>query len=89
MDPEYVLDRMESYEITTILKNLHLKNKDGWEQTRLVSYMVAQVNSTKELKVKDIMTFPWEKEVEEESSLEDRQAVLDEMKQIENKLNRK
>lgn len=36
--------------------------KDSWEQARLISYMIAQTNSTKQLKLTDIVKFHWEKE---------------------------
>lgn len=37
-------------------------HKDGWEQARLVAYMIAQTNSTKQLKLTDILKFHWEKD---------------------------
>lgn len=48
------------YEITPYIRNIHLRSKEGWEQARLGAYITAQVNSTKKLKVTDIMEFPWE-----------------------------
>jgi hypothetical protein len=32
----------------------------GWEQTRFVAYVTAQSQSTKKLKIEDVMRFPWE-----------------------------
>lgn len=49
------------YEITPYIRNIHLRSKESWEQARLGAYITAQVNSTKKLKVTDIMEFPWEK----------------------------
>lgn len=60
--PDYVLDKMEWYEVTAIMKYQYYTYKDGWEQARLVAYMVAQVNSKKTLTMSDILQFPWEKE---------------------------
>lgn len=51
---------MQMYEIAPYIRNLHLKSKEGWEQARLGAYITAQVNSTKKLKITDIMEFPWE-----------------------------
>lgn len=48
------------YEITPYIRNIHLRSKESWEQARLGAYITAQVNSTKKLKVTDIMEFPWE-----------------------------
>ena len=39
-------------------------HKEGWEQARLVAYLIAQTNSTKELKVTDILKFPWDSEAD-------------------------
>ncbi|WP_244205932.1 hypothetical protein [Parabacteroides acidifaciens] len=60
LDPGYVLDRMEFYEIEAILEKLHCVNRDSWEQARLISYVMAQSNSTKQLKPTDLIKFPWD-----------------------------
>lgn len=59
---------MQHYEINAIFKNLYMKNKESWEQTRLQSYIVAQGNSTKKLKPQDIIKFPWEDEIKGSSN---------------------
>ncbi len=64
--PDYVLDRMEWYEINAAMKYSHYAIKDGWEQARLVTYMIAQVNSKHRMKVEDIVTFPWEQEKDDD-----------------------
>lgn len=60
--PEYVLDRMELYEVKAVMDYDYLAYKDSWEQSRLVAYMIAQTNSTKQLKLTDILKFHWEKD---------------------------
>lgn len=60
--PDYVLDRMEWYEINAALKYQHYTFKEDWEQARLIAYVMAQVNSKKRLKIEDIIKFPWDKE---------------------------
>lgn len=59
---EYFLDKMKPYELSIICESLHLRVKDSWEQTRMISYLIAQTNSKKKLKPNDIISFPWEKE---------------------------
>lgn len=44
------------------MKYQYYSYKDGWEQARLIAYMVAQVNSKRTLKMDDILSFPWEKD---------------------------
>lgn len=61
---EYFLDKMKPYELSIICESLHLRTKDAWEQTRMLSYIMAQVNSKKRLKPTDIIKFAWEKEQE-------------------------
>ena len=60
LNPEYFLDRMEPYEIRAALDGARFKNRESWEQTRLMAYISAQSNSTKQLKPEDILKFPWD-----------------------------
>lgn len=58
------------YEIQPLLKNIFKKNKESWEQARLVAYFIAQSNSIKHLKPTDIIQFSWEnEEADEETSI--------------------
>lgn len=60
--PEYVLDKMQWYEVNAALKYSFYAFKDGWEQSRLISYLIAQTNSRKKLTLEDITKFYWENE---------------------------
>ncbi len=55
---------MEMYEVKAVMEYEYYAHKDDWEQARLIAYMTAQVNSTKQLKITDILKFYWEKENE-------------------------
>ena len=48
------------YEIEPLVSNIYRKNKESWEQTRFISYILAQVNSAKKLKPTDILSFSWD-----------------------------
>lgn len=50
------------YEIEALISNIYRKEKSNWEQARLISYLIAQTNSTKKLKQSDILQFHWEKD---------------------------
>lgn len=89
IDPGYVLDRMEFYEIEALVENIWMKDKESWEQTRTVAYVTAQVQSTKQIDKTDIMVFPWEKDIKVEDTEEDREALRKEMKEWENIMNKK
>lgn len=55
------------YEVNAALKYQYYVYKEEWEQTRLIAYITAQVNSKKRLKLEDIIKFPWDgKEAEKE-----------------------
>ena len=90
VQPDYVLDRMQTYEIETLIDNLWMKNKESWEQTRVQAYITAQTQSTKKIDMNDMMSFPWEKKVEKvEDTPEDIEMMRKEMKEMEDKLNKK
>ena len=80
---------MELYEIETLIENLWMRDKTSWEQTRTLSYITAQCQSTKQIDPKDMMTFPWEKTEKVEDSQEERDRIFREMKEMENILNKK
>ena len=90
VQPDYVLDRMKSYEIDCLIENLWMKNKESWEQTRIQAYITAQTQSTKKIEMNDMMSFPWEKKVEKVEDIpEDIEMMRKEMKEMEDKLNKK
>ena len=62
-----MLDEIENYEINALMKYNYLNSKENWEQTRLVAYLIAQVNSKKHLELSDIINFKWDdEEIEKE-----------------------
>ena len=81
---------MQFYEVETLIENLWRKNKESWEQTRTVGYITAQCQSTKKLDPQELMPFPWENKVEKvEDTPEEIEMMRKEMKDMENKLNKK
>ena len=48
------------YEAKSLLQYGYYKDKENWEQTRLLAYVTAQVNSTKKIKITDILKFEWD-----------------------------
>lgn len=63
---EYFMDKMQEWELYEFTNVIEYDNFISWQQTRLLMYIIAQVNSRKKLKLKDICTLPWEMEMEEE-----------------------
>ena len=59
------------YEVQPLITSMHLKYRDSWEQSRMIAYIIAQVNSRKKLNPTDIIKFDWdnEKEINKETSI--------------------
>lgn len=60
--PQYVLDKMEWYEINSLLKYKYYATKDQWEQTRILYSIIYNTNAKHPKQVTEMWTFPWEKE---------------------------
>lgn len=54
------MNEIQQYEIKSLMDFGYYKHKEQWEQTRLISYLIAQTNSKKKLKLQDIIKFQWE-----------------------------
>jgi hypothetical protein len=60
---EYVLDRAEFYELDILTEKFNKNNRESWEQTRFISYIIAQTQAyKKKYKLTDILQFTWDKE---------------------------
>lgn len=62
VSPSYFLDKMTFGEVEAFLTGFNRRNRDAWEQTRIIGYIIAQANSTKKLEQTDILRFPWDEE---------------------------
>jgi len=89
LSPDYVLDKMQMYELETLISSLYQKNRESWEQTRLLAYILAQVNSTKKLKPSDILSFVWDNDNKGNTSIsnEDVKRLKERAKQYTSKYN--
>lgn len=86
------MDEMEEYELYEIINNLRYLERNDWERTRLSMYSNVQMNTKKKLTPKDILSFPWENESEEDSkeiSKEDIERLKEKSKLISEKINGK
>lgn len=93
VSPDYFLDRMTLTEVRHLLEGYERRKRDAWEQTRILGYITAQVNSTKKLKQSDILSFPWDKETVKKKktvSVPDSEIkrLRDKAKQVEQTLNK-
>ena len=72
---EYFMSDLQDFEVELLYENLKYADRPSWEQTRLLAFILAQVNSKKKLEITEILSFPWEENYEEkniEMSNEDR-----------------
>ena len=63
-----MLDEMQWYEIKGMMKYEYYKEKEEWEQARLIAYVIAQVNSKKKLRIDEIVPFYWETETDKKAT---------------------
>lgn len=74
-------------EVEAFLIGFNRRNREAWEQTRIIGYIIAQANSTKQLEQTDILRFPWDKETGTDKdthvSDEDMKRLRDMAKQME------
>lgn len=54
------------YELPVLLENIHKRKKDEWEQTRFISYLIAQTNSAKKMLPTDLLKFSWDEDKEQQ-----------------------
>ncbi len=47
-------------EVTLLLDELEVNNRDSWEQTRLTMWATLQAQSSKKIKVTDVLPFAWD-----------------------------
>ena len=87
--PDYFLDKMDFIEVESFIDGLNRRNREAWEQTRLLGFIIAQSNSTKTLKQTDILRFPWDEEEKKDTSVtdEEMQRFRAKAKEVESQLN--
>ena len=56
------MDDLQSWEVFELYNSLQYADSTQWEQTRWLMYVMAQINSRKQLKLTDILKFPWDAE---------------------------
>lgn len=83
---------MQWYEVSAALKYSYYAYRQQWEQARVISYVTAQVQSTKKLKYEDIIKLPWDddKEIVDEDNTKITKADIERInKMAQTYLNRK
>ena len=79
---------MDFIEVESFIDGLNRRNREAWEQTRLLAFIIAQSNSTRTLKQTDILRFPWDEEEKKDTSVtdEEMQRLRAKAKEVESQL---
>ena len=80
---------MDFIEVESFIDGLNRRNREAWEQTRLLAFIIAQSNSTRTLKQTDILRFSWDEEEKKDTSVTDEeiQRLRAKAKEVESQLN--
>lgn len=54
------LNRLSFREFINACKGYEIKQRQSWEQVRFLATVIAQANSTKKIRPKDLIEFTWE-----------------------------
>ena len=54
------MDRLQPWEVPSLIDGLLYTDRNAWEQTRATMGAIYSLFSTKKIKPRDIMAFPWE-----------------------------
>ena len=68
---DYFMDELQDWEVYDIYNMLQYADSASWEQTRWLMYVIAQVNSRKQLKVTDILNFSWDDSKQNNTTITD------------------
>lgn len=76
LNPTTLLERLRPSEAIEHVSLLNYSDREGWEQTRMMCYTIAQVNSKNTINPQSIMKFPWdEKPQKVEVTAEDKERL--------------
>ena len=81
-----MLDRAEVYELDILTDKFNKENRESWEQTRFIAYIIAQTQAyKKKYKMTDIIKFPWDDE--NKAPVESFEDAAERMKLFQQKIN--
>lgn len=75
---------MQPWEVTDIIDNIEYLDRNTWEQTRINTYVLAQVNSKKKIDKNSFISFAWDKDnlESEEHNYEISNAEIERLKEL-------
>lgn len=78
------MNNLQQWEVNDIIENLGYTDRNSWEQCKINSYIIAQVNSRKKINKDSFMQFKWNEETvdEEEHDYEISNEEIERLKQL-------
>ena len=75
---------MQPWEVTDIIDNIEYLDRNTWEQTRINTYVLAQVNSKNKIDKNSFISFAWDKDnlESEEHNYEISNAEIERLKEL-------
>ena len=64
LDPITLLEELRPSEAMEHVSLLNYSDREGWEQARMISLVIAQINSKNTITPQSIMKFPWDEQPE-------------------------
>lgn len=80
---EYFMDELKDYELNLLIEGHEGNDRTSWEQTRLLMYSVLAPyqKKGKELKITDVLSFPWDNDPYHTGDIEISNEQVDTMKE--------
>ena len=76
LDPTTLLEKLRPSEAMEHVSQLSYSDREGWEQARMISLVIAQINSKNTIDPKSIMKFPWDEQPQKvEVTAEDKERL--------------
>lgn len=73
---------LDVFTLNLITDNMEECERDDWERTRFLSWINANLQSTKKVQLEDIYEFPWEKNEVEAPDFDALKKGFDKMKKV-------
>lgn len=87
LDPITLLEELRPSEAMEHVSLINYSDREGWEQTRMMCYTIAQVNSKNTIDPKSIMKFPWDEQPQKvEVTAEDKERLKKRSEEIAKRL---
>ena len=69
MNPQYFLDKASAGEIEDFLSGASERERENWERTRLLSFIVSKIGGSDASDIKEFLPFSWDEDKTSEDDL--------------------